>query len=376
MQATPATWNLLLESGWSDGKGLTILCGGEAMSRTMADRLLATGAAVWNMYGPTETTIWSALWRVAPGRPTPPVGYPIANTQLYVLGEDLSPVPIGVAGELFIGGLGLARGYHNRPELTNKNFMSNPFARLNSAGGETRMYKTGDRALRLSDGSVVVLGRSDFQIKIRGYRIELGEIESALLEHPAIRECVVVDRQDTSETRVLVAYVVFRDTMTAQVDILYASLRRKLPLYMLPSQFVFLKDLPRLPNGKINRAGLPEPLHDRPNLTVNFVAPQSDVERSLASIWGAVLGIKDFGVLDNFFDLGGHSMALASVHLKAQELFKHTIELVRLFEYPTIRAFAEYLRKEPDDAIKKSVIEDRAQRQKTAMAIARKRVPT
>jgi len=372
MQATPSTWNMLLESGWRDGKGMTILCGGEAMSRTLADRLIGTGAMVWNMYGPTETTIWSALGRVETGRVAPPIGYPIANTQLYVLADDLSPVPMGVAGELYIGGLGLARGYHHRPELTKEKFIMNPFAHLHDTKGESRMYKTGDLARRLSDGSIIVLGRSDFQVKIRGFRIELGEIEATLLEHPAVRECVVCDRAAPSGAKDLIAYIVFRDSMTAPVDLLFAWLRAKLPFYMLPAQFVFLPSVPRLSNGKINRAALPEPNHDRPQLTMNYVAPHGDMEHSLASIWGAVLGIKKFGVLDNFFDLGGHSMALASVHLKVQELFKCTIEMVSLFEHPTIRALAEYLQKEHKDVILKSAIEDRANRQKATMAKLRR----
>jgi acyl carrier protein len=324
------------------------------------------------MYGPTETTIWSALWRVGPDYSTPPIGYPIANTQLHVVDDALSPVPIGVAGELCIGGMGLARGYHNRPDLTKEKFIANPFVHVNNPGDETRMYKTGDMARRLADGSIVVLGRSDFQVKIRGFRIELGEIEATLLEHPKIRECVLCECAAPSGAKDLIAYVVFRDSMMEPVDLLFAWLRAKLPFYMLPSQFVFLPSIPRLTNGKTNRAALPEPKHDRPKLATNYIAPGSDIEESIASIWSSVLGKENLGVLDNFFDIGGHSMALASVHSRIQHVLKCKIDMVALFEHPTIRTLSEYLQKESTGATINASTENRAHRQKAAMAMRRR----
>ncbi len=363
MQATPSTWTMLLEAGWRGSKDLTILCGGEALSRHLADRLLETQATVWNMYGPTETTIWSSMLRVQPGVTAPSVGYPIANTHMYILDETLQPVPIGVDGELCIAGFGLAKGYHNCPELTFDKFLPNPFADIQEKFGYSKIFKTGDIARRLADGSIVIAGRKDNQVKIRGFRIELGEIESTLLAMAEILECVVVDQVDSNGAKNLIAYIVYRNGKNLPVDVLQSYLRGLLPGYMIPSQFITLLSIPRLPNNKVNRSAL---AFKEPTSRPLFVPPNNDIEKALSSIWGDVLGNDNFGVLDNFFDLGGHSMAMVKVLSKIQDTIKITIELSELFDFPTIREFAQYLQKKKYGTLLFSSIVDRAKNQKKA----------
>ena len=235
LQATPATWRLLLEAGWQGNPTLTMLCGGEALPRTLADRLIDKGAALWNLYGPTETTVWSSACRVEAGETPISIGRPIANTQLYVLDQRLRAVPVGVIGELYIGGAGLARGYRDRPGLTAERFLPDPFG--DSPGG--RLYRTGDLARWRPDGSLECLGRVDHQVKIRGFRVELGEIEAALVRHESVREAVVAGRPDATGEMSLAAYVVPRD---GPDPIAPADLRRWLvdlvPEYMVPTAFV------------------------------------------------------------------------------------------------------------------------------------------
>lgn len=367
MQATPSTWALLLDSGWNSGKGMTLLCGGEAMTRVLADRLIATGAVVWNMYGPTETTIWSSLWRVEPGPGTPSIGYPVANTQLYIVDVFNNLVPIGVAGELCIAGQGLARGYHNLPQLTEKKFIPDPF--LNQADGElpARMYRTGDIARRLFDGTIVISGRSDFQVKIRGYRIELGEIETVILSMPEIRECVVIDRTDSAGNKNLVGYLVLHEGKQVTVDLVQNVLKEKLPAYMVPSQFVFIVELPRLANNKINRAALPAPSVERPLLSTQFTGPKNEMEQTIAGIWSDVLGVKNFGMLDNFFDLGGHSMAIAQVQRKISHVLQRELEIVILFEFPTVRSLADFLLRDKKEDVQIDNLKERTARQRAAL---------
>jgi amino acid adenylation domain-containing protein len=343
MQATPATWNMLLDGGWQDAKGMKVLCGGEAMTRRLADRLLSTGAEVWNMYGPTETTIWSSLWKVAPGEKQPPIGRPIDNTKLYVLGPGLSLSPLGAAGELYIGGIGLARGYRNRPELTSERFIDSPFPQGLFADVEKRIYKTGDVARRLPDGTIEVLGRGDFQVKIRGFRIELGEIEAALTGLPNVKECVVVDGPDSSGNKILIAYVVFLDNEKTSIDDVRVSLRRTLPDYMVPSIFMPLPALPRLINGKIDRKSLPQQSGLRPVLSTERVAPRTDAERMVAGLWDEVLGTKGIGVRDNFFEVGGHSLLATQVCLRVRKAFGVDLALQDFFAMPTIEQLADRL---------------------------------
>ena len=320
IQATPSTWTLL--SGHEDFPRLTgcrFFCGGEALSGELADKLTAQTDALWNLYGPTETTIWSAAWKIDKGARAL-LGKPIANTQLYILDGELQPAPIGVAGELYIAGDGLARGYHGRPELTNERFVADPFSPERNA----RMYRTGDLARWRADGVLEYLGRIDHQVKIRGFRIELGEIESRLLGQPGVREAVVIAR-DAGQVKQLVGYV------TGQIATdLRAALLEELPDYMVPAQIVPLERMPLTPNGKLDRKVLPEP--DFSLLQKTYRAPQSQREQTLAAIWCAVLGLERVGLDDNFFELGGDSIVSIQVvsraradglHLSPKDLFQH-----------------------------------------------------
>ena len=257
MQATPATWRLLQEAGWEGTAGLRIWCGGEALLPELAQQLRHLGAAVWNLYGPTETTIWSSAYEVTEGHgagASVSIGRPLANTQLYVLDGQLRPVPVGVLGELYIGGDGLARGYLGQAELTAEKFVPHPFA---TVGGE-RLYRTGDLARYLGTGALEYAGRVDQQVKVRGYRIEVGEIEVALNAHEAVREAVVVARAEADGEKRLVAYVVAEPEGVESRE-LQQHLSRRLPAYMVPSAFVMLEQLPLTPNGKVDRRALPAP---------------------------------------------------------------------------------------------------------------------
>ena len=255
MQATPATWRLLLEAGWEGNNNFKILCGGEALPRDLAVELLKRGSSVWNMYGPTETTVWSTTSRItADGSPIT-IGRPIANTEVYVLDSHLEPVPVGVPGELYIGGAGVARGYLHRPELTAEKFIAHPFRDRESGA---RLYRTGDLARFRANGELECLGRIDNQVKVRGFRIELGEIESVLGQYPGVKQSVVVAREDTPGDKRLVAYVAVHKGQSLGVDALREFLKQRLPDYMLPSRFVFLDALPLTPNGKVDRKALPK----------------------------------------------------------------------------------------------------------------------
>jgi acyl-coenzyme A synthetase/AMP-(fatty) acid ligase len=304
MQATPATWRLLLEAGWTGTPGLKVLCGGEALPRDLANELLRHTAEVWNVYGPTETTIWSSAWRVEGGEGPVPIGWPIANTTLHVLDRSRNPLPVGIGGELFIGGRGLARGYWGRPDLTAERFVPDPFAA--EPGG--RMYRTGDLARRLPDGGIECLGRLDHQVKVRGFRIELGEIESALRQHAGIEEAVVLAQDVAGGDRRLVAYLAHGTSAQPNVTALRTHLKGSLPTYMIPSSFVFLDRLPLTPNGKLDRKAL---AHLESGLTSGakvHVAPRTPAEAFIAEVWQGALGLERVSVRDNFFDLGGHSL--------------------------------------------------------------------
>jgi len=332
LQATPASWRLLLEAGWPGSPGLTMGCGGEALPRALADRLLDKGKALWNLYGPTETTIWSSLAKVEPGEGAVSIGRPIANTQLYVLDSRLRPAPLGVAGELYIGGAGLARGYLRRPGLTAQMFVPDPFGEPGA-----RLYRTGDLARWRPDGGLECLGRIDHQVKIRGYRIELGEIEAVLAKQPAVKEAVVVAREDTPGDPRLVAYIVTPDGQPAPAADLRRALAAALPEYMVPAAFATLAALPLTPNGKVDRNALPAP---EPERTEGSVAPRNPVEEALAGIWGDVLGVDRVGIHDGFFELGGHSLLAAQVLARLRDAFGVELPLAELFDAPTVAAQA------------------------------------
>jgi amino acid adenylation domain-containing protein len=360
MQATPATWRMLLHTGWRGDRNLKMLCGGEALPYDLASQLFARGGSLWNMYGPTETTIWSTTCLVNLDEESISIGRPIANTSVYVLDPQGQPVPVGVAGELCIGGDGLARGYLNRPALTAERFVPDP---LSSQPG-ARIYRTGDLTCYKSDGRLEYLGRMDYQVKIRGYRIELGEIETLLNHHAAVQQSVVLDYEDASGDRRLVTYIVpsrarrkaaehlarnADNEPDAQSDyvqsIINTELRRylhtRLPDYMVPSTFVLVDTLPLTPNGKIDRRALPAPDMSRPEMNTTYVAPRGPVEEVLARVWAEVLGLKQVGVYDNFFELGGHSLLATQALSRLRQVFQVELPMRSLFEAPTIAGLVE-----------------------------------
>ena len=335
LQATPATWRMLLDAGWAGRPDLTMLCGGEALPRTLADRLLGKGRALWNVYGPTETTIWSTAGRVGPGEGPVPIGRPIANTRLYVLDQGGRPSPVGVAGELYIGGAGLARGYLRRPGLTAERFPPDPFG---PPGG--RLYRTGDLARWRADGSLECLGRVDHQVKVRGFRIELGEIETALAAHPEVREAVVAAREDSAGETSLAAYVVAPgDAGLISAAELRRWLLATLPEYMIPSAFVAMDALPLTPNGKIDRDALPDPRQVQPGSGWS-TPPRGPVEEAIAGAWAATLGIERIGAHDNFFELGGHSLMAIQLVARMKHTFGVEPSLKDFVETPTVARLA------------------------------------
>jgi amino acid adenylation domain-containing protein len=337
MQATPTTWRLLIESGWEGKKDLRVLCGGEALSRSLADALSTRADEVWNFYGPTETTIWSTAWRVMPDAPIA-IGRPLANTQLYILDDRLQPVPIGVAGELHIGGLGLARGYLNRPELTAEKFIANPFC----PDVTSRLYKTGDWARYQPDGTVECLGRIDQQMKIRGFRIEPGEIESALRQHEAVANALVTAREDASGEKRLVGYLVTRNGRLPMGE-LRDFIRAKLPAYMVPTHFVMMKDFPLTPNGKIDTRRLPAP-EEMAARSLGYVAPRDEHERAMAEIWQEVLALRQIGADDDFFELGADSLSATRAFARIIRRFGINLPLRAIFENPTVARLAAVAR--------------------------------
>jgi acyl-CoA synthetase (AMP-forming)/AMP-acid ligase II/aryl carrier-like protein len=299
-----------------------MLCGGEALPRDLADELLRTDGELWNMYGPTETTIWSATSPVNEGPAPVRIGPPIANTQFYVLDKHAQPVPLGVPGELYIGGDGVARGYFERAELTREKFLMDPFRTGN------RMYRTGDLVRALPEGSLEFLGRLDNQVKIRGFRIELGEIETVLLRSPRVNDAVVIAHGEAGAQK-LVAYLATSDGANADRDHLRELLSLALPSYMVPAAFVTISSIPRLPNGKVDRRGLPEP--EFSGLKTRQ-APRNKAEETLGRIVCEVLRLEDVSMDDNLFELGADSIQIfqivaranrAGIGATAQELLRH-----------------------------------------------------
>jgi len=292
---------------------------------------------LWNMYGPTETTIWSSVFKVesAPDGAAP-IGRPIDNTTMYVLDAQLQPVPVGVAGELYIGGEGVARGYFRRPELTSEKFLTDPFR-----PGE-RIYRTGDLAKLLPDGNIQFLGRADFQIKLRGFRIELGEVEAALAAVPGIQQSVVVVREDRPGDTRLVAYIVPRDGHSSSASDLRVQLKKSLPDYMVPGSFMTLDALPLTPNGKIDRKALPKP--EVLSIPTTSAAPRDDFEHLILCVWQRILGVENIGVTDNFFELGGHSLLAVRMLAEIRRIVNRDIPLAELFRGATIEHLAEVAR--------------------------------
>ncbi len=343
MQATPATWRMLLASEWGGQPDLKVLCGGEGLPHDLAQQLLTRCAELWNMYGPTETTVWSSVYQVKAtdleaGRGgTLPIGRPIANTRLVILDEWLEPTPVGIVGELYIGGDGLAQGYWGRPELTAERFMPDPG---DQAGG--RMYRTGDLARYRSDGVIEHLGRADFQVKVRGFRIELGEIEVALSRHPAIRQAVVVAQEAAGGDQRLMAYLIPSSRPVPTAAQLRRFLQPQLPDYMIPAHFIFVEAYPLTPNNKVDRKALmaardSEPGHPQP---APPTAPRSPTERLLVDLWRDILKLERVGIHDNFFELGGHSLLAAQLMARIRHTLGVEIPLARLFSTPTVAGLA------------------------------------
>ena len=347
-----------------------VICSGEALPFHLQERFFQRSKAqLHNLYGPTEAAVDVTHWTcLRPGESDPendrlddhlndrqsdrqsdrqkkivPIGRPVANTQIYILDRSLQPVPIGVPGELYIGGVQVGRGYHNRPDLTAERFLPDPF----SEKPDARLYKTGDLCRWLADGSVEYLGRTDFQVKIRGLRIELGEIEASLDRHTSVRQSVVVAQQDGSGDKFLVAYVEARQSATApEVGDLRAHLGRELPAYMVPSVFVVMEKLPLSPNGKIDRKALPSSDQGRMETGGEFVAPRDSLEQMLTQIWAKILRVKRIGIRDNFFELGGHSLLAVRIMAEIEKVVKRRLPLATFLQAPTIGDLADALRKD------------------------------
>ena len=356
LQATPSTWNLLIDAGWVGTPGLTALIGGEALSRELANQLLVRTAALWNMYGPTEATVWSHCWRVNEPANEIAIGTPLANLTGRVVDPAGRPCPIGVAGELWIGGVGVAAGYWHRDDLTRERFIRDPFngktigktagMAIGNVNGrlsdEERIYRTGDLVVCLDQGDLRHLGRMDQQVKVRGHRIELGEIEAAIEANPAVAECVCAVRTDPGGEARIVAYARCREAL--DVLALLADVGRTLPDYMVPQHVVTLASLPLLPNGKVDRKSLPEPawsVHAR--IDAPTEAPETAVETALAAIWAEVLKIDRIGRHDDFFDLGGHSLTAMRVLTRIEKTFGRRLRVASLFEAPTLQGQAQLI---------------------------------
>ncbi len=346
LQATPATWRLLIAAGWRNPERLRVLCGGEALGQDLAAALLERTDTLWNVYGPTETTVWSAIHRVENADHPVPLGHPLANTQLYILDDRLEPAPLGVPGELFIGGAGLAKGYLNQPELTAEKFVPNPFA----ASPGARMYRTGDLCRRQADGRIEFLGRRDHQVKVRGFRIELGDIETALAGAPGVRQAAVTTWTGPDGLAMLAGYVVPEPDRTPDLEAIKAHLRAQLPGYMVPGVLTPLDTLPLTPNNKVDRRALPSPQSLHAQTARDYVAPRSDIEHAMAAAWGAVLGLERVGIRDNFFDLGGHSLMIVQLLARLRADCGVEVSVVDLYRHATIEALAAHLERQTPGA--------------------------
>jgi amino acid adenylation domain-containing protein len=340
MQATPATWMMLAAARWQEMPALKMLCGGEPLPHDLAKLMLQKCSSLWNVYGPTEATVWATVYEVKSDFDSIPIGHPLANTQVRILDAHGQLVPIGVAGEIHLGGVQLARGYLNRPDLTAERFILNP------NNPSERLYKTGDLGRYLADGNVECLGRIDNQVKIRGFRIELGEIESHLGSHSLVSNCVVVAREDVPGDKRLVAYIVAENNVPT-VKELRQFLELTLPQYMIPSHFVILERFPLTPNGKVDRRALPVP--ELETSTENFIAPRNELEQKLAKIWQSVLNLETISVQDNFFELGGHSLLAATLSAKLEHTFKSKLPLAMLFQMPTIEQQANFFEQQTNN---------------------------
>jgi thioesterase domain-containing protein/acyl carrier protein len=336
MQATPATWHLLLEINWPGSPNLKILCGGEAWSSKLAEQLLPRCGSLWNMYGPTETTVWSSVHNIMRGERVL-IGPPIANTSFYVLQPDFQLAPPLVPGELHIGGAGVARGYLNRAELTKERFVLNPF----SHDAEERLYRTGDIVRYLPNGTIEFIGRTDSQVKIRGFRIELDEIATFLRRHADVQDAAVVVQDGMNAERQLVAYVIASKDRKVDGVELQAFLRRQLPTYMVPSGFEMVERFPLTPAGKIDRKALQKSSARRSGRArLDVPLPRNPIEQVVADVWSGILGIENIGVQDDFFDLGGHSLMIVRMLYQINAALGVKLGVPDLFRNPTVEQLA------------------------------------
>lgn len=336
LQATPATWRMLIEAGWQGDAGLKVLCGGEPMPSELVAPLLERCGEVWNMYGPTETTVWSSAFQItSPDQPIY-IGKPIGNTQIHLLDRNMKPVPQGTEGEVFIGGAGVTHGYLHRDDLTEERFVENPYFNPFSNFVSHKLYKTGDLARYKADGNIEFLRRNDKQVKVRGYRIELGEIEQAILSNGMVAQASVMVREDVPGDVRLVAYFTVKPDCELPTSELRNQLRDRLPNYMVPHHVVELEGFPQTNNGKVDHKALPAPTQEQPLADEDFALPQSDSEKLIASVWQELLQIDAICVDDNFFDIGGHSLLVmksiakideaTGIRLSPQDFLMETLE--------------------------------------------------
>ncbi|MFT5174536.1 MAG: amino acid adenylation domain-containing protein [Gammaproteobacteria bacterium] len=360
MQATPAMWSMLFDSAWPGAAGLTALCGGEALPRPLAQLLRQKTGRAWNVYGPTEATVWSSFDALS-AADVVTIGGPLSNTALHVLDEHLHPLPLGFVGEIWVAGNGVSLGYLGRPALTAERFVPDPFAQRAGA----LMYRTGDLGRRRANGRIECLGRIDSQIKLRGFRIEPGEIEAALLLHESVSKVVVTLRGDGGADQRLVAYAVPASGHNGEPMQWRRYLQEKLPAHLVPTDFVVLQALPTTPNGKLDRSALPSPSR---TTTVDFAAaPVTMAERVLAEIWSAVLKVEAVSVEDNFFDLGGHSLLLPQLRAEIAARLAPQVSMLDLFRWPTIRAQARHFAGDTEIAAQAADIDAGVARQMEAI---------
>ncbi|MCX6248515.1 MAG: amino acid adenylation domain-containing protein [Bacteroidetes bacterium] len=342
-QATPVTFKMLVLSGWKGKQDLKLICGGEAFSQELASQLLTRCKEVWNGYGPTETTIYSVVKKIGQqdcnGDGYVPIGRPLDNTRVYVLNSKLVPVPVGVTGELYIGGDGVSTGYLNLPEMTGQRFIPDLFDRK----PESRIYKTGDLVKYFADGTLLYLERADSQVKIRGFRIELGEIESAIAQYRGIKENVVVVREDIQGEKILVAYCVTDNFTLLDEAGLRLHLKEKLPDYMVPAAIVTMEKLPLTANNKVDRKALPEPANFSSAVSKEYVEPKTLTEKKLVTIWSSILKIERIGIRDDFFEIGGHSMIAVTMIIQIEKEFGIRLPLATLFDQTNIQSLAKVI---------------------------------
>ena len=337
MQATPATWRMLVHAGWQGDQEMRVLCGGEALDPSLARDLLERSCELWNMYGPTETTVWSSCKKITAEDESITVGKPVRETQLHIVDHAGQLAPPGIPGELLIGGLGVAEGYHQRDELTAERFIN-----MESGGVDLgRLYRTGDRARVLPDGETQVMGRVDFQLKLRGFRLEPGEIEAVLEEHDDVSQAVVILREDSPGDQRLVAYLVCNSD-SPDMDVLRGHAGERLPDYMVPSAFVGLPELPLTPNGKIDRKNLPAPEWGAVGRSA-YVAPRTALEEAIAGMFAEVLGVENVGIQDDFFSLGGHSLLATQLVSRIRDALNLELPLRVLFTRPTVAGLSQAL---------------------------------